>query len=69
MLAQRLLVRHPGHQVVNDAESVQGDVTLEWVTQDAVVPLGDLWKCAVDHVHDGGGQVAEVLQGALAARI
>ena len=69
MLAQGLLVRHPGHQVVDDPEAVQGDVTLEWVTQDAVVPLRNLWKCAVDHVDDGGRQVAEVLQVALAARV
>ena len=39
------------------------------MTQDAVVPLGDLRVGAVDHVHDGGGQVAEVLQSALAARV
>ena len=69
VLRQGLLVRQPGDQVVNDAETVQWDVTLEWMTQDAVVPLGDLRVGAVDHVHDGGRQVAEVLQVALAARV
>ena len=69
VLHQGLLVRHPGHQVVDDPETVHWQVTLEWMTQDAVVPLGDLRVGAVDHVHDGGRQVAEVLQGALAARV
>ena len=69
VLRQGLLVRHPGHQVINDAETVQGEITLEWMTQDAVVPLGDLRVGAVDHVHDGGRQVAEVLIVALGARV
>ena len=69
VLRQGHLVRHPGRQVINDAETVQGEITLEWMTQDAVVPLGDLRVGAVDHVHDGGRQVAEVLPVALAARV
>ena len=64
VLLQRFPVHHPGHQVVDDPEAVHGQVTLEWMTQDAVVPLGDLRVGAVDHVHDGGRQVAKVLQAA-----
>ena len=69
VLLQRFPVHHPGHQVVDDPEAVQGQVTLERMTQDAVVPLGDLRVGAVDHVHDGGGQVAEVLQAAFSSRV
>ena len=66
---QGLLFRHPGHQVVDDPETVHWQVTLERMTQNAVVPLRNLGVGAVDHVHDGGRQVAEVLQVALAARV
>ena len=53
MFLQSLLVCHPGHQVIDDPEAVQRHVMLEWMAEDAVVPLGNLRQGTINHIHDG----------------
>ena len=63
------LSAHPGLELIDHTEPIEGQVSTDWMTQDAVVPLSKLGNCFVYEVDNRRWKESQVFVSTFTARV